>query len=64
MVTTSASSLLLPIGEGWRISLLAEDTGIAPMLMNAMDRHVGVTLIDTPEHNKAAGHLIKPRVGP
>ena len=27
--------------------------------MHAMDRHKGVTLIDTPGHNKAAGHLTK-----
>ena len=52
---------LLPIGEGWRIGpLLAEDPGIASLLlMHAMDRHKGVTLIDTPGHNKAAGHLTK-----
>ena len=47
---------LLPIGQGWRIGpLLAEEPGIASLLLsNAMDRHKGIILIDTPGHNRSA----------
>ena len=47
---------LLPIGEGWRVGpWLAEDPGMASLLLsNAIDRHKGVVLIDTPGHNPAA----------
>ena len=47
---------LLPIGEGWRVGpWLAEDPGMASLLLNnAMDRHKGVVLIDTPGHNPSA----------
>ena len=47
---------LLPIDEGWRVGpWLAEDVGIAWLLLNnAMDRHKGVVLIDTPGHNRFA----------
>ena len=47
---------LLPIGEGWRVGpWLAEESGMASLLLNnAMDRHKGVVLIDTPGHNPSA----------
>ncbi|NBR83647.1 MAG: N-acetyltransferase [Flavobacteriia bacterium] len=47
---------LLPIGEGWRVGpWLAEDPGMASLLLNnAIDRHKGVVLIDTPGHNPSA----------
>ena len=47
---------LLPIGEGWRVGpWLAEDPVMASLLLNnAIDRHKGVVLIDTPGHNPAA----------
>jgi len=47
---------LLPIGEGWRVGpWLAEDPVMASLLLNnAMDRHKGVVLIDTPGHNRFA----------
>ena len=47
---------LLPIGEGWRVGpWLAEDSGMASLLLNnAIDRHKGVVLIDTPGHNLSA----------
>jgi ribosomal-protein-alanine N-acetyltransferase len=47
---------LLPLGQGWRIGpLLAEEPGIASLLLsNAMDRHKGIILIDTPGHNRSA----------
>ena len=47
---------LLPIGEGWRVGpWLAEDPSMASLLLsNAIDRHKGVVLIDTPGHNPAA----------
>ena len=47
---------LLPIGQGWRIGpLMAEEPGIASLLLsNAMDRHKGIILIDTPGHNRSA----------
>ena len=47
---------LLPVGEGWRVGpLLAEDPAMATLLLNnAMARHKGVILIDTPGHNPTA----------
>ena len=47
---------LPPIGEGSRVGpWLAKDLGMASLLLNnAMDRHKGVVLIDTPGHNPAA----------
>jgi len=47
---------LLPIGEGWRVGpWLAEDPGMASLLLNnAIDRHRGIVLIDTPGHNPSA----------
>ena len=47
---------LLPIGEGWRVGpWLAEDPVMASLLLNnAIDRHKGMVLIDTPGHNPAA----------
>ena len=47
---------LLPIGEGWRVGpWLAEDPGMASLLLNnAIDRHKGIVLIDTPGHNPTA----------
>ena len=47
---------LLPVNEGWRVGpWLAEESGIASLLLsNALDRHKGVILIDTPGHNPTA----------
>ncbi len=52
---------LLPIGEGWRVGpLLAEEEAMASLLLNnAMDRHKGVVLIDTPGFNLAAKTITK-----
>ena len=47
---------LLPICEGWRVGpWLAEDPAMASLLLkNAIDRHKGIVLIDTPGHNPHA----------